>query len=336
MDNKREKGQFFTTVSPFNHKLFYEWYELIGDKHAEIFIEPFAGSNNIIRMIRDLDVEQPKGWASYDIEPPENNVTPDVEVIQQDTLNDFPIGYKVSITNPPYLAKNSAKRRGMPFPDTEFDDLYKVSLSVMLENLEYVAAIIPESFITQDRFMGRLFGVISLNIKMFDDTEAPVCLALFTPDLSKDYEIYRGDTYIGKFSEISSELDLFKLSPNTHKQKWKFNDPLGKIGLRAIDNTYSDSIEFVRGETIDSSEIKVSSRALTRISGVSFDSEEDLDSFIEVCNRLLSTYRLNTQDIFMTSFKGLRADGRYRRRLSFAEARVLLNKGYEVWLKESK
>ena len=50
----------------------------------------------------------------------------------------------------------------------------------------------------------------------------------------------------------------------------------------------------------------------------------------EVANELLATYREKTQDVFMTSFKGLRADGKYRRRLDFKTARAILAKAYEL------
>ena len=126
-DNKILNGQFFTITSPFNHDLFFRWYELIENVESEIFIEPFAGSNNIIKMIEELDLPQSKGWKTYDIDPPSYNAVPEFNVFKQDTIEDFPKGHKVGITNPPYLAKNSATRRNMPFPDTEFDDLYKLS-----------------------------------------------------------------------------------------------------------------------------------------------------------------------------------------------------------------
>lgn len=326
MKSKKELGQYFTKVSPFDHELFYEWYEKVKD--VDTLLEPFAGSNNIIRMIEELGIS--REWDSYDIEPPEDNSVLSVNVVQRDTLNEFPMGYKVAITNPPYLARNSARRRGLSYPDSKYDDLYKVSLSVMLNNLEYVAAIIPESFITQCEFKDRLFGVVSLNTKMFDDTETPVCLALFTPNSNEDYKIYIGDELIGSYIGLKEEQDLFSISEGSEYIKWKFNDPYGQIGINAVDNTKGQSIEFIRGEDV-SGEVKVSSRAITRVSGVNFD-EYELVKFLDICNNILLEYRDKTQDVFMTSFKGLRDDDKYRRRLSFSEARVLLNKGYEVWL----
>lgn len=326
--NKILRGQFFTTENPFNHNLFFEWYDLIKDVESEVFIEPFGGSNNIIKMISNINLKQPKSWMSFDIDPPNYNSTPEYIVEKKDTLKEFPKGFNVGITNPPYLAKNSASRRGLSFPDTEFDDLYKLSLHKMLINLKYVAAIIPESFITQDRFKGRLYGVISLNQQMFEDTSVPVCLALFVPELQEDYHIYRGDIRLGYYTEIEDELKLLTLKDKNSSKKWTFNNPKGPIGIKTIDSTIEEDIGFVLGNDINPEKIKVSSRSLTRVSGVEM-SKSELNEFIEICNSILANYREKTQDVFMTSFKGLREDKKYRRRLSFAEARSIMNKAYE-------
>ena len=47
--------------------------------------------------------------------------------------------------------------------------------------------------------------------------------------------------------------------------------------------------------------------------------------FLYRCNQYLTWYRENTQDVFMTSFKGLRKDGRYRRRLDFETAKAIMS-----------
>ena len=147
-------------------------------------------------LIQDIN---PRGeelynkWACFDISPAEENSVPEIDVIKRDTIADFPKDYKIAITNPPYLAKNSATRRGLVYSGEPYDDLYKKSLEVMLNNCDYVAAIIPESFITSKLFHNRLHIVISLACKMFDDTDCPVCLALFNPaneTSNDDFVIY--------------------------------------------------------------------------------------------------------------------------------------------------
>ena len=316
-ETKKELGQYYTVKNPFNHKLFYEWLEYLTPDM--IFIEPFAGANNIVRLIQEIGVDN--SWKCFDIEPSVNNVTPEYHIEKLDTIKNFPKGYNVAITNPPYLAKNSASRMGLPYPDTEYDDLYKLCLNIMLEHCDYVAAIIPESFVTSGLFINRLFGIISINECIFDDTDCPVCLALFTP--SKAVKYYVGKDYIGNITTLKK----FNLEEYlTGEIKWVFNDPNGKIGVKCVDNQIGDNIYFHHGEDIPSEDIKVSSRSFTRIGGLS--NEIDVDEFIRQCNIILNEYRDKTHDVFLTSFKGLRKDGKYRRRIDFKTLRCIMNKSY--------
>jgi hypothetical protein len=251
----------------------------------------------------------------YDIDPQSD------DVVQRDTILNMPNG-ELAITNPPYLGKSSAKRRGLPwYPENKYDDLYKLALSKMLDNFRFIAAIIPESFITSGELRDRLSIVISLTTVMFEDTEHPVCLALFSPESSNDYEIWAMNSFLG----MNSEIEKFKIKTNKNINM-KFNDPTGRIGVRAIDGTTSQSISFCLGENIPSSKIKHSSRMLTRIS---IDTEIDTISIINKANEILKDYRHNTQDVFLTSFKGLRRDGKYRRRIDFKTIRSILNKAVE-------
>lgn len=321
-ESKRLHGQFFTITNPFNVDPFHKWLKAIPCVNELVFLEPFAGANNIVTMIQDLGYLNT--WSCFDIDPApiEQNAT-DFMVVTQDTLKHYPNGYEVAITNPPYLAKNSATRRGLPFHGDKYDDLYKVALDVMLKGTPYVAAIIPESFITQKLFHDRLAVVISLTCKMFEDTEVPVCLALFVPTEVKadteDFMVFSENRLLGSYKELRCCLEIFSGTG----LPWRFNDPQGLIGLHAVDGQKEASIRFVTGDSIPSSEIKESSRSLTRISAEisSFTAEK----IIVEANRLLLLRRERTKDAFMTAFKGLRKDGRYRRRLDFAQARDLLN-----------
>lgn len=282
-------------------------------------MEPFAGANNIPRMIIDDDIIPNSKWSCFDLEPGEN-VCPEFEIAVMDTIKNYPKGYRVAITNPPYLSKNSATRRGLAYPDTKYDDLYKLCLDVMLKDTSYVAAIIPETFITAGLFHDRLHTVISLTCKMFSDTDCPVCLALFAPknEAPKSFEIYRMNELLGTYSDLSAGdvQDVLGIA-------WKFNDPDGEIGIWCVDNTRENSIYFGDGTEIPSSDIKNTSRSITRVGGL--PDGVDIDLFIKHCNRILIDYRKNTKDVFMASFKGLRIDGLYRRRLDFATARRIMN-----------
>jgi hypothetical protein len=325
MINKIQHGQFYTQGNCFKHKVFKDWLNSIPNLEGMKIIEPFAGSNNIIRLIDEagLTINHAQ-WGSYDIQPEAitTNTVPSVTVLKRDTLADFPEGYEVCITNPPYLAKNSAKRKGMPVNFGAFQDLFEVSLAVMLANSQYVAAIIPESFISRQIFTERLAFVISLNYQMFEDTDFPVCLAVFNPEASDSFNLYVGDALIGDYLTIKKDTD--ELFDKIDGFKVKFNDPSGEIGLKAVDSTTGPSISFIKGDLIPSSDIKVSSRAITRISVGRNLNETELALLLTEVNNLLVNYRKTTQDIFMTSFKGLRKDGYYRRRADFAMASMLL------------
>ena len=264
--SKRLRGQFFTVTNPFNVDPFHKWLKAIPALKELVLLEPFAGANNIVSMLGDLGYSNK--WACFDIEPvnDESNAT-GTEVCQRDTLLDYPRGYEVAITNPPYLAKNSATRRGLPFPCSPYDDLYKVALDEMLSHTPYVAAIIPESFITQQLFHHRLQSVISLTCEMFEDTEVPVCLALFVPTCTKDspgdFRLYAENRLLGSYQDLRKHIAGF----SGQGLPWKFNDAQGPIGLYAIDNQKQASIRFVAGEQVAAGQVKESSRSVTRISG---------------------------------------------------------------------
>jgi hypothetical protein len=290
-------------------------------------IEPFAGSNSIVALVNSsVETLTPRNWQSFDIHPEaiESNLVPEITLIRRDTLEDFPSGFDIAITNPPYLAKNSATRKGMVVHFGEYQDVFEVALHEMLSNCDWVAAIIPESFITRKIFKDRLDAVISLNHEMFDDTEFPVCLALFSPKSAIDFEIWRGDEFLGLRNDLDKEVENL-LSART-LIKPRFNAPLGEIGLIAIDNTNGPSLRFVSGETIPSEEIKVTSRSLTRISMDYVYVALEPDLVIAEANKVLDSYRELSSDVFLTAFKGLRADNSYRRRIDWNTAGRILNR----------
>ncbi len=317
--NKKAKGQFFTITNPFDNDLFLEWFKNIPNIKNELLLEPFAGSGNIVRMLQDIDFKNQ--WKCFDIEPIK---TKSFQIKKQDTLKNYPKGFSVAITNPPYLAKNSATRNNLPFPETKYDDLYKVCLETMLNNNKYVVAIIPESFITQGLFHNRLYGVVSLTCKMFEDTDCPVCLALFNDNETKDFVIYSDNKEIGYYQQIKQSLAQPKNSLNL-----SFNNPKGEIGLFGVDNTKESSIKFVHGDCIESNIVKPTSRAITRIGLDTNNTNINYTLFINSANKILNEYRESTYDLFLTAFKGLRKDNRYRRRLDYQNAKKILDIAYE-------
>ena len=158
---KRTNGVYYTTnENPFTLKPFMVWARRINLKNLET-LEPFAGENHIIRMLRDAGFC--KSFKSYDISPKD----PDVE--KKDTLKRFPKNFKVCITNPPWLTNYSAKRHRIAFPEIEYDNIYKHCLELALKNCENVGFIIPGTFLTwcmrEPKFTERLDSVIFINKK---------------------------------------------------------------------------------------------------------------------------------------------------------------------------
>lgn len=314
---KIEFGQYFTNINIFNIDIFKEWMKLSLKESNNILLEPFAGSGNIIKMIQEIGFTN--DWVAYDIEPKEKNI------IQQDTIENYPVGFDIGITNPPYLAKNSATRKRINIDFGKYEDLYQVCIEKMLRNNNFVAAIIPESFITSGFFRERLFAFISLNSRhIFSDTDIPVCLALWIKENTKDFMIYHNNNFLGSFNEINKH----KL-PAEKRNIFKFNDKNGQIGIRCIDNSIP-SLEFMDGDCISPDEIKISSRAYTRVS-IDFSlSAKDYKNIIKQSNMILSDFRNKTHDLFFTAFKGLRKDGLYRRRMDFKQAKSILGLAFDI------
>lgn len=314
---KRAQGQYFTTGNPFLFKPFRNWLEAIPGISEKTLLEPFAGANNIVSLVRQAGYTQ--AWSCFDIDPP-SRIAAGEPVIRRDTFKRFPRGFDVAITNPPYLARYSATRHGLPFPDIPYDDLYKQALSLLLANVSYVAAIIPESFVNSGLFRDRLSSVITLTSPMFEDTAHPVVLALFSEKRGdEDFTVYSENRLLGSYASLAAKLPQ---SPEV-ASAWTFNDPLGSVGLLGVDRIQGPTIAFVPGARIPSREIKISSRLITRISGLPKD--VDLTSFLAIANQALEEYRIATHDVLLTSFKGVRRDGAYRRRLDFATARKFLD-----------
>ena len=322
MDKKRANGRYYTRGNPFQLEPFQRWAK-VSDLEQQIALEPFAGAKDIPQLIDSTHLRC-RDWVFYDIEPGAKGV------MQRDTLADFPKGFNVCITNPPWLARNSATRRGLPFPEaTRHDDLYKYALEQCLTHCDWVAAIIPEAFIRSGLFLHRLCDFISLvpqtqngtthdsksrnTSYMFDDTEHPVGLALFAPNRTSDVKVWRNNQLLGKLSELRKHLPL----PSSNRSI-VFNEPKGNLGLIAIDNTVSASIRFCAPAELGEYKVRTHCRSITKI-GVPWHVD------IDVLNANLRDIREKTYDVFLTAFKGLRRDGCYRRRLDWALARAIID-----------
>lgn len=302
-------GRFYTTQNIFSYPHFQTWFTKALKASNNTVLEPFAGSNNLIKMLQkeryDFD------FVAYDINPGS------LEVEKKDTIQEFPKNYKLIITNPPYLAKNSAHRKKIPFPTTKYDDLYKLCLEIMLKNCDYVGAIIPASFINADLFLERLHSYTLLSSQMFTDTENPVCLALFSPQKTNSVYLYENDKYVGELHSLKKQVEQVLINNNSQLTSITFNDKKGNLGLRAIDGTRFPSIAFIEANQVPENKIKVSSRHLTRI-----HITQKIN--LTLLNEKLRKLREITNDFFLTPFRGLRKDGKFRRRLDFQLAKKII------------
>jgi hypothetical protein len=309
-ESQRELGAFYTQGNPFVFQAFQNWFKKVDSK--KVILEPFAGTRQIALLVEDAGFKAT--WEFFDIDPTLDNV------VTRDSIADFPIGYEAVITNPPYLSFHFAQRKGIKLDKSLFlghQSLYQTSIELALRECKYVAMIIPESFITSGLFTTRLESVVSLPFEMFSDTDMPTCLALWGPELSDDFEVWRQNEFLGKFKDLVTVLN-----PTECASRIRFNDPAGNFGFRAIDDSVSESIYFCKPEEIPLEKVKVSARLLTRVNVADV---EDVDGLMAEVNQLITTWRHETQDVALTAFKGMRKDGVFRRRLDYANARSLLS-----------
>ena len=292
MNSKQLNGQYYTTSNPFVGDVFNAWYALLPNG---AILEPFAGSCNLFNYVD-------REWVGYDIEPNGDGI------IQRDTLLNFPTGYDVCITNPPYLAKTVVARRKLPITLIR-EDLYLDCLEQCLTYCQYVAVIIPSSFLTIKGFKSRLFGIDKIDRKIFDDTDCPVLVAYFTPD--RNTKILKGVNGVA--------LDIDHLEPSNVRKAVKFNQAINNYTLIGIDSTKGDNIQVV---PYDNTEVKSTNRAI-----VPFYSNTELD--LNHINVVIQQWRDTTKDFYLQSFKSCMNTGKYRKRLSFTQLHYLLTHAFE-------
>jgi len=174
--NKRQLGQFYTT----NFDYILENIDIENFKDR-IFIEPFAGNNDLIKWIeKKQDVKIQK----FDIDPKDD------DTIKQNTLLNPP-NYmnKVVITNPPYLAKNKSKsgNNKILFEKYNQSDLYRIFIYQLIQGKCYGGVIIiPLNFFSSLRkqdiklrsYFLQKYDINQLNIfeeRVFSDTSYTVC-----------------------------------------------------------------------------------------------------------------------------------------------------------------
>jgi hypothetical protein len=315
---KVHRGSFLTVHAGW---LLPQVIRFIHEAHAGVVVDPFAGDWNMLHHVQEiLGVKKIVG---YDIDPRNGSQ-------QNDSLVHLPaMENGIVITNPPYLANHSAKRKGVwnevghYFSESTRTDLYQIALDRCLAAYGHVVAIVPETFIRSNYPTHRLHHVSVIERALFEDTQCPVCIVCFGPDETPRSKkiIYRNEQRVCTLTELDRAIP----APN-HRIQFTFNDPNGPIALRAVDLTDPEEpIRFLRRCEIDYEQknIKESSRLVTFISSQDL-SERHVDPLIHRANELLLLYRKQCDGIHLSPFKGNARNGRRRRRLDYSAARSIL------------
>lgn len=323
-------GQFFTKERIWLRKHIQDF---IKETQCNIAYDPFAGEGHLLKAVDNF--EQFEQFIGLDIDEK-------LQWAYNDSLIHIPkMNNAIVITNPPYISKYSASRKGVGndlvkyFRITIYDDVYLLALDRLLEAQDYVVAIIPETFINSNyQKKNRLVSITILEDNPFGDTENPVLVACFD-GRKKGYseiKVYKNDTFINSLEN----LEKMRLIPN-NSVKMKFNDKKGWLAVRCVDTTNpNDMLEFNFKENIKydwDKGIKVSSRLLTLV-----DIEvpqERRERFIDCCNEILQHTRQETDDIIFSPFKGNMKNGRRRRRLDFFTCRAIIEKSYHQIIYET-
>lgn len=307
--NKQLLGQFYTTTDPFSDSdAFSDWFKLV--PKDETILEPFAGAGHLFSYVN-------RSWKGYDLEPNHPNVE------QRDTLKDFPTGYRVCITNPPYLAKTVVSRKKLPV-QLVHEDLYLDALQKCLDHCEYVAAIIPSTFWNQALFKNRLYAWDKFDMKLFSDTDAPVGVAYFVPHNvdttrtfvnGKEIHLNANNTPIRtKFPVIFNPKDLSPYLVVGIDTISKNDIHIRRLNVNDIPDLINDKFEC-----------KGTNRSIFPIK-CDYLRDEDLPKINELINR----WREDTNDFFLTSYKSCMKCGKYRKRISFIEIKWILNNYYSI------
>ena len=307
--SKQLLGQFYTTTDPFSiSDAFSSWYEMV-PKDITI-LEPFAGAGHLFSYVD-------ANWDGYDLEP--NH--PDV--VQCDTIKDFPSGYKVCITNPPYLAKTVVSRKKLPVV-LNHEDLYLDALQQCLDHCDYVAAIIPSTFWNQNLFKDRLYAWDKFDMELFTDTDNPAGVAYFVPN-----KVNKPRTFInGKEIHLNPNN-----TPTTIDFPVIFNSPgLSPYLVNGIDTIKQNNIHIRKIDGFNISKLvdKDGKCKSTNRNMFPIECPHLKDEDLPRINQMIDDWREETRDFFLTSFKSCKQDGKYRKRISFKEVRWLLSNFYQL------
>jgi hypothetical protein len=319
-------GQFYTRLDTWLTHPIKEFIQNNIHLCDSGILDPFAGDGHLLDVCKKvfqcsthgLDINSQTAW-------PYN-----------DSLLHIPPSYTSLIcTNPPYLARHSASRKGvlehLPIPyfeTTHHSDIYQIALEKCLESARFVVAVLPETFILSPFSKRHLVCLSVLEKNPFTDTTVPTCVACFDRNFDegeKQAKLYIDDIFILTLEELKN---LQRKA--TGALKIAFNDPEGEIALRAVDGTNpEESARFMAAESMKYSRnnIKESSRLMTYLSLKDVNSNL-LPEILANANQILDTARHQSGGLIFSPFKGNNKIGKRRRRIDYATARWALESAY--------
>ena len=190
-------GAFHTTGSCWLNSVVSEFIVSTNLRRA---VDPFAGKGDMLNLVvRELSMQK----SGYDIDE-----STGWEV--NDSLVSIPRSPgSICITNPPFLAKHSARRKSMwPMVGRYYErygrnDLYEIALDRCLASFGHVVAILPETFLHSAYSKDRCERIMVLEENPFDDTTFPVCVICWSPATNQDPYIYVGEDKVTRYSDIT-------------------------------------------------------------------------------------------------------------------------------------
>lgn len=320
-------GSFYTTQSGWLTAEVTKFLENALKDSKGLLLDPFAGDGHLLKA-----VEENKTLRNKVVKAQGFDIQGTTWPINDSLLKIPNKNRAVIVTNPPYLANHSAKRKGVSslvakyFERSTQKNLYMIALEICLASADYVVAIIPETFLLSSFPKERLELAVVIQTELFGDTDAPTLVACFGKDERDVAHIFTGNQSIGHLKEILAFRE--STAPN---QTIVFNDPKGRIGLRAVDGSDGKSpIEFLEAASFDypAESVVFSSRLMTYIEIPELEARE-IPGVIKAANRALNRIRNASGDLVLAPFKGNDKAGRRRRRLDYALARRILNQAVQ-------
>ena len=341
-NHKRDLGQYFTRDDVWLRPHLLEHLNQLRERYTTC-VDPFAGDGHLLRRAEAL------GFEVHGYDTDETICRTNGWGRPNDSIRNVPLHTDAFVlTNPPYLAKNSAKRMGSPsvaYFSTEtaqtmnhshaniLDDVFKLAIEQTLPHYEESMWIVPES-VVQDlehlpHWRTRLHSLTVLEDNPFTDTEHPVCVLVFSVSEPRG-EVWKNDTRLGHFDDLWQRHHGARSAPSG-ATPMTFNSKSGRLGYRAVDGTKEDGsmrICFCLGDDLgyERDRIKVSSRHMTYIDVVL--EGEALRRTIAEANRRIEAYRRTTHDVFLTAFMGNTKNGVRRRRMDYFLARRIFNAAF--------